>query len=173
MGLLWGHDEKTCYKCGMKIPSSARRCPFCLENLGDNSLFDDIHQYGCLGLPIIGLIILGCFWLVDKYSNPQVEYSSPNAVSYSGSTSQISDEVDNGVYRRYKIKVTKAPIYRRCYDGKMEFTGEFLFKGDGVTGYTISNVPEMLGIIALPKGHHFGRLEAGIYVKLSDVSPLR
>lgn len=182
MGLLWGHDEKTCPECGMKIPSSARRCPYCLEDFGDNSLFDDIHEYGCLGLPVIGLIILGCFWLIGKCSNPHIESSPANNVSYSGSTSQMNNtsysssesRTGNDHYYsnstlpkayKYKVKVKRAP----AYNSKGEIlNGRFYDKGTIVEGYSTTN-----GFVMVV--HSSGRRlkSSGVYLKISDVKPLR
>lgn len=55
MGLLWGNDKKKCPECGMEIPSSARTCPYCHRKFED-SLIGDIHEHGCLGYPLRGLL---------------------------------------------------------------------------------------------------------------------
>lgn len=67
MGLLWGNDTKTCPECGMEIPSSAKTCPYCHRKFQD-SLMSDVHQFGCLGYPLILLFLLGIFWLLSQCS---------------------------------------------------------------------------------------------------------
>lgn len=67
MGLLWGYEKKTCPECGMEIPSSAKTCPYCHEKFSD-SLWADIHQYGCLGYPVMLLFIFGVLWLISQCS---------------------------------------------------------------------------------------------------------
>jgi len=48
--LLFGSTEdKRCFECGMMIPWSAKKCPFCHST--QDSTLDDIHQYGCLTMP--------------------------------------------------------------------------------------------------------------------------
>lgn len=68
MGFLWGNDKKKCPDCGMDIPSSAKVCPYCHKAFGSNSLADDIHEFGCLGYPLMLILILAVFWLLGKCS---------------------------------------------------------------------------------------------------------
>lgn len=65
MGLLWGNEKKTCPECGMEIPSSAKTCPYCHTKFKD-SLMGNVHQYGCLGYPLMLLFILAIFWMINK-----------------------------------------------------------------------------------------------------------
>ena len=61
--LLFGSTEdKHCFECGMMIPWSAKKCPFCHSI--QNSTLDDIHQYGCLTIPLILLVIWGIIALI-------------------------------------------------------------------------------------------------------------
>lgn len=68
MGLLWGNDKKICPDCGMEIPDVARVCPYCHKQLDNNTLFDNIHSFGCLGFPLIIILIIGVFALVSTCS---------------------------------------------------------------------------------------------------------
>ena len=63
MGLLWGSEHKTCNECGMKIPYRANKCPYC-HTKQTNSLYNDVEGFGCIGLPIVLLIIMALFVLV-------------------------------------------------------------------------------------------------------------
>lgn len=63
MGILWGNDTKTCKECGMKIPYRANKCPYC-HTRQTNNLKNDIEGFGCLGLPVVLLIILVVLSLV-------------------------------------------------------------------------------------------------------------
>ncbi len=171
--MLWGYDKKTCPECGMEIPSSARRCPYCHGEFGNNSLFDDIHQYGCLGLPVIGLIILGCFWLIGKCSNPHIESSPTNNVGYLSSTSQKSEipgyiqvgRVSISKYKKYKINVEKAFIYT-LGKRKKKLTGGFYSKGAIVWG--TAHDDGFVGVVSDANGYKNG----DCYLKISDVKPL-
>lgn len=174
MGLLWGYDKKTCPECGMEIPSSARRCPYCHEEFGNNSFFDDIHQYGCLGLPVIGLVILGCFWLIGKCSNPHTEYSQTNKVGYLSSTSRTENDhyYSNSTFPKafkYKVKVKRAPVYDS--KGKI-LSGRFYDKGTIVEGYSTANANGNGFVMVVHSSDR--RLNiSGVYLKWSDVRPLR
>ncbi len=63
MGLLWGDEKKTCRECGMKIPHHANKCPYC-RTKQTNNYYNDIEAFGCLGLPIVLIIILGILALI-------------------------------------------------------------------------------------------------------------
>ncbi len=65
MSVLWGNDEKTCRECGMKIPYIAKKCPYCHSEQKD-SLYNDIENFGCLGLPVVLIIILILFYIIGK-----------------------------------------------------------------------------------------------------------
>lgn len=68
--LLFGasrDDSKYCYYCQKEIPATAIKCPYCHSD--QNSTIDDIHQYGCLGLPVIVLIIFGIISLIAIFFN--------------------------------------------------------------------------------------------------------
>lgn len=58
MGVLWGNDTKRCPKCNMIIPSGARKCPFCQTEFENNSLLEDLNEFGCLGYPLTIIIII-------------------------------------------------------------------------------------------------------------------
>ena len=54
---LGSTEDKRCPECGMMIPWDARKCPYCHST--QDSTLNDIHQYGCLGIPLILLIMWG------------------------------------------------------------------------------------------------------------------
>lgn len=63
MSILWGSEKKTCKECGMKIPYKANKCPYC-HTPQTNNLQNDIEAFGCLGLPIVLLIILAIMAII-------------------------------------------------------------------------------------------------------------
>ena len=65
MSILWGSDSKTCRECGMRIPYQAKKCPYCHEEQ-TNNLYNDLEGFGCLGLPITLIVLLGLIMLISK-----------------------------------------------------------------------------------------------------------
>lgn len=63
MSILWGSEQKTCRECGMKIPYRADKCPYC-HTKQTNNLRNDVEGFGCLGLPVVLVVLLLLFALI-------------------------------------------------------------------------------------------------------------
>lgn len=67
MGLLWGNKDSlmTCHECGMKIPNTARICPYCRSEQ-KHTVFQELESEGCLGAILKWVLLIGGLMLLSK-----------------------------------------------------------------------------------------------------------